>query len=112
MHEAITKAFKRYHMFGFTGTPIFPQNSSSNGLPHLKTTEQAFGDRLHSYTIVNAINDQNVLPFRIDYIKTMKEKEGIREDQVWGIDTDKAFMSPENITNVTKYILELFDQKT
>ena len=112
MHEAITKAFKRYHMFGFTGTPIFPQNSSSNGLPHLKTTEQAFGDRLHSYTIVNAINDQNVLPFRIDYIKTMKEKDGIREDQVWGIDTDKAFMSPENITNVTRYILEHFDQKT
>jgi len=112
MHEAITKAFKRYHMFGFTGTPIFPQNSSSNGLPHLKTTEQAFGDRLHSYTIVNAINDQNVLPFRIDYIKTMKEKEGVREDQVWGIDTDKAFMSPENISNVTRYILEHFDQKT
>lgn len=112
MHDAITKAFKRYHMFGFTGTPIFPQNSSSSGLPHLKTTEQAFGDRLHSYTIVNAINDQNVLPFRIDYIKTMKEKEGVREDQVWGIDTDKAFMSPENITNVTKYILEHFDQKT
>ena len=112
MHEAITKAFKRYHMFGFTGTPIFPQNSSTGGLPHLKTTEQAFGDRLHSYTIVNAINDQNVLPFRIDYIKTMKEKEGVREDQVWGIDTDKAFMSPENITNVTKYILEHFDQKT
>ena len=112
MHEAITKAFKRYHMFGFTGTPIFPQNSSSNGLPHLKTTEQAFGDRLHSYTIVNAINDQNVLPFRIDYIKTMKEKEGVREDKVWGIDTDKAFMSPENMSNVTRYILEHFDQKT
>ena len=112
MHAAITKAFKRYHMFGFTGTPIFPQNSSSNGLPNLKTTEQAFGDRLHSYTIVNAINDQNVLPFRIDYIKTMKEKEGVREDQVWGIDTDKAFMAPENISNVTKYILEHFDQKT
>ena len=112
MHAAITKAFKRYHMFGFTGTPIFPQNSSSNGLPNLKTTEQAFGDRLHSYTIVNAINDQNVLPFRIDYIKTMKEKEGVREDQVWGIDTDKAFMSPENISNVTRYILEHFDQKT
>ena len=112
MHAAITKTFKRYHMFGFTGTPIFPQNSSSNGLPNLKTTEQAFGDRLHSYTIVNAINDQNVLPFRIDYIKTMKEKEGVREDQVWGIDTDKAFMSPENITNVTRYILEHFDQKT
>ncbi len=112
MHAAITKAFKRYHMFGFTGTPIFPQNSSSNGLPNLKTTEQAFGDRLHSYTIVNAINDQNVLPFRIDYIKTMKEKDSVREEKVWGIDTDKAFMSPENISNVTRYILEHFDQKT
>ena len=112
MHEAITKAFKKYHLFGFTGTPIFPQNSSSNGLPNLKTTEQAFGDRLHSYTIVNAINDQNVLPFRIDYIKTMKEKDNVAEDKVWGIDTDKAFMSPENISNVTQYILEHFDQKT
>ena len=112
MHTAITKAFKKYHMFGFTGTPIFPQNANSGGLPHLKTTEQAFGDRLHSYTIVNAINDQNVLPFRIDYIKTMKEKDDIKEDQVWGIDTDKAFMSPENISNVTMYILEHFDQKT
>lgn len=112
MHAAITKAFRRYHMFGFTGTPIFPQNSSSHGLPNLKTTEQAFGDRLHSYTIVNAINDQNVLPFRIDYIKTMKEKEDVGNDKVWGIDTDKAFMSPENITIVTQYILEHFDQKT
>ena len=105
MHDSITHAFKRYHMFGFTGTPIFPKNSSSSGLPHLKTTEQAFGDRLHSYTIVNAINDQNVLPFRIDYIQTMKEKEGVANDKVWGIDTDAAFMSPENISNVTRYIL-------
>ena len=112
MHDSITHAFKRYHMFGFTGTPIFPKNSSSSGLPHLKTTEQAFGDRLHSYTIVNAINDQNVLPFRIDYIQTMKEKEGVANDKVWGIDTEAAFMSPENISNVTRYILEHFDQKT
>ncbi|MGM9764768.1 MAG: type I restriction endonuclease subunit R, partial [Candidatus Cryptobacteroides sp.] len=112
MHDSITHAFKRYHMFGFTGTPIFPKNSSSSGLPHLKTTEQAFGDRLHSYTIVNAINDRNVLPFRIDYIQTMKEKDGVPDDKVWGIDTDAAFMSPENISNVTRYILEHFDQKT
>ena len=112
MHDSITHAFKRFHMFGFTGTPIFPKNSSSSGLPHLKTTEQAFGDRLHSYTIVNAINDQNVLPFRIDYIQTMKEKDGVSDDKVWGIDTDAAFMSPENISNVTRYILEHFDQKT
>ncbi len=112
MHEAITRSFKRYHMFGFTGTPIFPKNSSSSGLPHLKTTEQAFGDRLHSYTIIDAINDRNVLPFRIDYIKTMSSKEGTLDEKVWGIDTEAAFLSPENISNVTRYILEHFDQKT
>ena len=112
MHDSITHAFRRYHMFGFTGTPIFPKNSSGSGLPHLKTTEQAFGDRLHSYTIVNAINDQNVLPFRIDYIQTMKGKDNVADDKVPGIDTDSAFMSSENISNVTRYILEHFDQKT
>lgn len=112
MHDSITHAFRCYHMFGFTGTPIFPKNSSGSGLPHLKTTEQAFGDRLHSYTIVNAINDQNVLPFRIDYIQTMKGKDNVADDKVQGIDTDAAFMSPENISNVTRYILEHFDQKT
>lgn len=92
MHEDITRAFKRYHMFGFTGTPIFPKNSSSSGLPHLKTTEQAFGDRLHSYTIIDAINDRNVLPFRIDYIKTMSSKEGFMDgensDSTVGLDSN------------------------
>ena len=71
MHTAITKAFNKYHIFGFTGTPIFAANSSSGGNPHLKTTEQAFGKKLHAYTIVDAINDKNVLPFRIDYINTL-----------------------------------------
>ena len=65
MHTQITKAFKKYHLFGFTGTPIFAQNAGSGGNPMLKTTEQAFGDRLHAYTIVDAIRDKNVLPFRI-----------------------------------------------
>ena len=55
MHTAITKAFNKYHLFGFTGTPIFAVNSSSGGKIDLKTTEQAFGDKLHTYTIVNAI---------------------------------------------------------
>ena len=112
MHDSITRAFRFYHMFGFTGTPIFPKNSSGSGLPHLRTTEQAFGDRLHSYTIVNAINDHNVLPFRIDYIRTMKGKDDVADGKVWGIDTEAAFMSHENISNVTRYILEHFDQKT
>ena len=72
MHTAITKAFKRYHLFGFTGTPIFAENAGTGGNPQLRTTEQAFGDRLHTYTIVDAINDKNVLPFRIDYVNTIK----------------------------------------
>ena len=72
MHTAITKAFKRYHLFGFTGTPIFAANAGSGGNPQLRTTEQAFGDKLHTYTIVDAITDKNVLPFRIDYVNTIK----------------------------------------
>ena len=72
MHTAITKAFKRYHLFGFTGTPIFAVNAASGGNPRLRTTEQAFGERLHTYTIVDAITDKNVLPFRIDYVNTIK----------------------------------------
>ena len=71
MHVAITKSFKKYHLFGFTGTPIFAVNSGSGKNANLRTTEQAFGDQLHTYTIVDAINDKNVLPFRVDYIKTM-----------------------------------------
>ena len=77
MHTAITKAFKRYHLFGFTGTPIFAANSGSGGNPQLRTTEQAFGDKLHTYTIVDAITDKNVLPFRIDYVNTIKMPESI-----------------------------------
>ncbi|MDR2814603.1 MAG: type I restriction endonuclease subunit R [Prevotellaceae bacterium] len=112
MHTAITKAFKKYHIFGFTGTPIFAENSNAGGNPNLKTTEQAFGDKLHTYTIVDAITDKNVLPFRIDYVSTMREQENIEDAAVWDIDREKALASPERITNIVKYIREHFDQKT
>lgn len=112
MHKAITKAFKKYYLFGFTGTPIFAINASSSNKPDLKTTEQAFGKKLHTYTIVDAINDKNVLPFRIDYIRTMKEKEDIKDKKVHDIDRDRALAEPERISNVVTYILEHFDQKT
>jgi len=75
MHQKIIKAFRNYHIFGFTGTPIFAVNAGTGGDPLLRTTPQAFGDKLHTYTIVNAINDGNVLPFRIDFINTIKQKE-------------------------------------
>lgn len=112
MHVAITKNFKNYHIFGFTGTPIFAVNAGAGKHPNLRTTEQAFGDKLHTYTIVDAINDGNVLPFRIDYVNTVKKKEGLRDKQVEAINTESALMAPERITEVTAYILEHFDQKT
>ena len=112
MHSAITKSFKKYHLFGFTGTPIFAVNSNSNSKADLRTTEQAFGKKLHTYTIVDAIMDKNVLPFRIDYISTMREQENISDAKVWDIDRERALAAPERITNIVKYILEHFDQKT
>ena len=122
MHVKITKMFKKYHIFGFTGTPIFAPNASSGGNPKLKTTAQAFGGEpnekgenvkaLHTYTIVDAINDGNVLPFRIDYINTIKEKDNVRDKEVEGINSESALLAPERISEVVKYILEHFDQKT
>lgn len=112
MHTNITKHFKNYNLFGFTGTPILAENASNGGNPNLKTTQQAFGDKLHTYTIVDAINDRNVLPFRIDYINTVKAKDGIRDEEVSAIDREKALGAPERIAEVVKYTLDHFDQKT
>lgn len=112
MHDAIVKAFQKYYMFGFTGTPIFPANAGARTNPKYFTTEQTFGDQLHAYTIVDAINDKNVLPFRVDYIKTMDLDADIDDEEVWNIDRKKAFEAPERISLVANYILDHFDQKT
>lgn len=112
MHSAIIKAFNKYHLFGFTGTPIFAVNASFNGRADLKTTEQAFGDKLHTYTIVDAISDKNVLPFKMDYISTLKEAENIEDKKVSNIDREAALSAPERLENIVKYIREHFDQKT
>jgi type I restriction enzyme R subunit len=112
MHKAITKKFKKYHMFGFTGTPIFPENAGAVRNVEFTTTEGAFGAQLHCYTIVDAIRDGNVLPFKVDYINTMREQENISEEQVSSIDREKALAAPQRIEHITKYILEHFNQKT
>ena len=113
MHAEIVRSFKKYHLFGFTGTPIFAVNARAGTKnAHLKTTEQAFGDKLHTYTIVNAINDKNVLPFRVDYISTMKNDPDIDDKQVADIDREKAFLAPRRISNNVEYILKHFNQKT
>lgn len=112
MHTDIIKHFKKYYLFGFTGTPIFAKNAGARKNAQLLTTEQAFGDKLHTYTIVDAINDKNVLPFRVDFIKTMALEEDIKDEDVWSIDREKPMMAPERISLVTKYILNNFDRKT
>lgn len=112
MHLAITKFFKQYYLFGFTGTPIFAVNAGVSKCPTLRTTAQAFGEQLHTYTIVDAINDKNVLPFRVDYIKTMDKEPDINDKEVWDIDRERAYLAPERIEKVVEYILDHFDQKT
>jgi len=110
MHKAIIKRFKKYYIFGFTGTPIFAKNTNTS--VNLKTTEQLFGTKIHTYTIVDAINDRNVLPFKVEFIKTIKEKENVKDKKVAQIDKEKAFMDSKRIDNITNYIIEHFAQKT
>lgn len=112
MNAAIRKAFSNYNLFGFTGTPIFAANSSMSGNPQMRTTEQAFGDKLHTYTIVDAIRDKNVLPFRVDYVNTFQMPDTLKDKQVSAIDTEKALLAPERVQKIVDYVLEHFDQKT
>lgn len=112
MHKMIVKNFKNFHLFGFTGTPIFAKNAGNKSNPDFCTTEQAFGDKLHTYTIVDAINDGNVLPFRIDYINTVKQKEGMTDKEVQAINTEEALSSHKRVSEVVNYMIEHFDQKT
>jgi type I restriction enzyme, R subunit len=112
MHTEITRVFNRYHLFGFTGTPIFAENAGTGGNPQRRTTQQAFGDKLHTYTIVDAINDKNVLPFRIDYINTIKTAPNVHDKKVPAIDKERALLASKRITQIVGYIREHFDQKT
>lgn len=119
-HRNITKFFNNYHLFGFTGTPIFAENASRNtsaivsksGGNQFGTTEAVFGDRLHSYTIIGAINDKNVLPFKVDYINTARLKDDVEDAEVAGIDTKEVLNAPERIRNNVEYILTHHDTKT
>lgn len=110
MHKSIVKNFKKYYLFGFTGTPIFPVNRTSGSV--LKTTEQLFGDKLHTYTIMDAINDNNVLEFKFDYVKSITEKDNITDKEVSAIDKNEAFNNPIRIHEITKYIIDNFARKT
>ena len=122
MHQLITRNFKKYYIFGFTGTPIFAKNAGNGKYANLRTTAQAFGGEpdeqgnatrpLHTYTIIDAIRDKNVLQFKVDYIQTIRAKEGIDDKKVWGIETEAALSAPQRITNNVAYILDHYAQKT
>jgi type I restriction enzyme R subunit len=91
---------------------FFAENAGSSGNPRLRTTEQAFGDRLHTYTIVDAITDRNVLPFKLDYVNTITRPAHLTDKQVSAIDTERALLAPDRIGQVVSYVREHFDQKT
>lgn len=111
MHKLIVKKFNRYYLFGFTGTPIFKENArSQRGL--IQTTDQTFGEKLHTYTIVDAIKDKNVLPFKYDYVGRVDIKENVEDEKVYAIDEEKAFDNDLRIQLITAYIIDNFDIKT
>ena len=111
MHQKITKFFKHYYLFGFTGTPIFAENANKNANPKYATTPQLFGEKLHTYTIVDAINDENVLPFRIDYVNTIRRKDGV-DEKIEAIDTEGALGNATRISQIVEYVLDNYDRKT
>ena len=111
MHKSIVKKFKKYYLFGFTGTPIFPENARTiKGIS--ETTEQIFGERLHTYTIVNAIADKNVLPFRYEYVGRVDIASNVKDEKVYNIDEEKLFDNQIRISLITDYIIEHFSTKT
>ncbi|UQA80103.1 type I restriction endonuclease subunit R [Gardnerella vaginalis] len=115
MHADIVKHFKNALLFGFTGTPIFEANAAGSDAAHISTTEQTFGPCLHTYTIINAINDKNVLPFRVEYVATVKtssELEKATDELVKDINRPDVIRHPDRVHNVVQYIIEHFTQKT
>ncbi|WP_031489166.1 type I restriction endonuclease subunit R [Ureaplasma canigenitalium] len=113
-HKKITKkAFNKYLLFGFTGTPIFDENSNASLTQHLyRTTKDVFGACLHTYTIDKAVRDENVLPFRIEYVNTIKVKEDIKDKEVANIITLEILENEQRIKSNVQFILKDYDRLT
>lgn len=112
-HKRITEYFGNYQMFGFTGTPIFADNAGNNAFGK-RTTKDLFGECLHKYVITDAIRDENVLKFSVEYYKGFKFKDG-REDidaDVEAIDIAEAMQAPERLENIVNFIIQNHDRKT
>lgn len=110
-HRRIKAYFPNVQMFGFTGTPIFAQNAAKNA-HGLRTTKDLFDKCLHKYVVTDAIRDENVLKFAIEYIRTVKVKEEIVDIEVEAIDTREVMEAPQRLENVTDYIINNHDRKT
>jgi len=107
----LKKKFKKYYQFGFTGTPIFPQNALG-----AETTSSVFGRELHSYVITDAIRDEKVLKFKVDYNDVRLQFKAIEAEKdelkLTAAENKQAFLHPDRIAEITRYILTHFSQKT
>jgi type I restriction enzyme R subunit len=106
-HQNIVSYFTNIQLFGFTGTPILEKNSDG-----LKTTTSLFGKCLHKYVITDAIRDENVLKFSVEYIQTFKKKEHIIDLKVEQINENEVFEAPERKEAIVDYIIQYHNQKT
>ena len=112
-HKRITSFFTNYQMFGFTGTPIFADNSVANEFGR-RTTKELFGECLHKYVITDAIKDENVLKFSVEYVGRYKKKESATEIdiEVEDIDRKELMESDQRVDKVVDYIIAHHDRKT
>ncbi len=110
-HKRITEYFNHYQMFGFTGTPIFVENVTNN--QHGKrTTKDLFDECLHKYVITDAIRDENVLKFSVEYISTFKQHDIVQDLEVQNIDTKEVMEAPQRLEAIVDYIIANHDRKT
>jgi type I restriction enzyme R subunit len=113
-HNRIKDFFNNYQMFGFTGTPIFADNAVKNELGK-RTTKELFGECLHKYVITDAIKDENVLKFSVEYVGRYKQKDDSKTNidiEVEDIDTKELMESPLRIEKITDYIIDNHNRKT
>ena len=110
-HKRIREYFPKVQMFGFTGTPIFAENSSAN-VHGKRTTKDLFNECLHKYVITDAIRDENVLKFSVEYIRTVKQKEGVKDIEVEAIDKAEVMEADERLDAITDYIIANHARKT
>jgi len=113
-HKRITEYFTNHQLFGFTGTPIFAENASGNAMGR-RTTTQLFDECLHKYVITDAISDENVLKFSVEYVGKYREKHGSVNEvdiDVEAIDTKEFMESPQRLEKITDYIIANHGRKT